>query len=403
VRTPRHLQNIGYTRTSPPESFVNPLGGNFWQELDLDFINLNNADGYNKVNSPQPLMGTSPSYAGIGRIQLSFPRAGVEGSFAGQYNGAGRRIIRFENTVAGLGNVGIFENISGNGYVHNLTVTNTVLRGANNIGTVAGTNDGTIRNVNIINSRLTGSGNFIGGVAGTNSGTVRDSYIELNTLDGTSNNVGGIVGSNTGTGIVQNVNTLNNRLSGAGNIGGAAGINDGIITLVHTICTTPTSFTYTGTATNVGGIAGRNNNMIAMCAVENQSMRGLANVGGVAGHNTGRIEDVYYIDTRNAAAITSPLTGMIAVTDPSSPHTAGGIVGLNQVTVTGQNNGSSGVTRALYLGIAPRRTVFCRCNYYVSDRRHRQGSRGRHHGQSHLLLYYRKTAFVKQRRYFYRE
>ena len=99
--------------------------------------------------------------------------------------------------------------------------------GLNNVG-LFGWNQGTIKNVGVVDSYFYGSG-FVGGVCGLNGGTITGCY-NTGTVSGSGYSTGGVCGSNEGGTITGCYNTGSVSGSDYSIFGGVCGGNGGTIT-----------------------------------------------------------------------------------------------------------------------------------------------------------------------------
>ncbi|MFI3176660.1 MAG: hypothetical protein R3Y67_04095, partial [Eubacteriales bacterium] len=111
-------------------------------------------------------------------------------AFTGTYNGNGYTISGSINNE-GASNIGVFGYIGSSGTVKNLT-TNLAVTGNDNVGGIAGANDGTIESCYNIGS-ITAIDGTVGGIAGTNNRTIQYCY-NKGTITGAT--TGGIAGKN---------------------------------------------------------------------------------------------------------------------------------------------------------------------------------------------------------------
>ena len=259
--------------------------------------------------------------AGIAANNFGIIRGGTVGSctitFAGESIGA---VTAINNAGAEIRGVMLKENAS------------IVFHGpATNVGGIAGKNAGTIGNCNVGSPALNLGGLTaradsisLGGAAGVNmqDATISETKVTLNITDNLNKykNLGGVAGENadggtllkcTYQGALGQADTAANITTGAANVldtvGGIVGLNDGEVNG----CSVPKitlqvmgasglsdSQTYAEklkSASSVGGIAGRNNNIITSCYVATEKNGGsiitarYGFVGGVAGANNGSI------------------------------------------------------------------------------------------------------------------
>ena len=291
--------------------------------------------------------------------------------FTGKFDGRGNRIIglNVENKDnSKTDNVGVFGTIGEKGIVKNLKVYSSTFKGYDNVGAIAGTNNGTIDNVTTLGNTVEalGSANSVsldgtpvnskdnvnvgaaGGVVGTNNGTVdnatsRDSVIAGDTsLTTILTTAGGIAGINNG--LVANSQSHSAVIaSGSKNntysLGGIVGVNtasdkyqDGnIIKGLDNV----NAYGVTGSSIlvdNTGGIAGINKGTLHD-AYNESIVKGSSNVGGIAGTNSGEISLIV-----NGASVTA-----------KGDYYAGGLVGKTTGSISdGRNNGV--ITGVNYVG-----------------------------------------------------
>lgn len=261
--------------------------------------------------------------AGIAANNFGTIMGGTVGSctitFAGESIGA---VTAINNEGATISNVTLAENAA------------IVYQGpATNVGGIAGKNAGTIGNCNVSSPALNLGGLTaradsisLGGAAGVNmqDATISETTVTLNITDNLNKykNLGGVAGENAGDGTLlkctyqgalgkADTAANDNITTGAANVldtvGGIVGLNNGKVEE----CSVPKitlqvmgasglsdSQTYAEklkSASSVGGIAGRNNNIITSCYVATGENGGsiitarYGFVGGVAGANNGSI------------------------------------------------------------------------------------------------------------------
>ena len=169
----------------------------------------------------------------------------LEYPFQGSLNGNGKSIIG--NNLSGTENVGLFPMLLSGSSVSNIVFVDCSSIGQKNVGIVAGTNRGSISNVEIYQSntqtstKVSGTEN-VGGIAGYNTGSGRITNCSVGASVGNltgSTNVGGIAGYNDGGSISQcetltrryidnsNIQNLTAIVCGIGNVGGIIGYNAG--------------------------------------------------------------------------------------------------------------------------------------------------------------------------------
>lgn len=124
-------------------------------------------------------------------------------AFQGTFDGGGHVIsmLQTEEPVAGCGYRGLFGAIAEGAVVRDVTLAGFVVRGWDNIGAVAGVNNGTIENCNVIFSMMStiGTGKNLGGICGLNKGTITGCTTEKTVwVGGVQDYAGGICGTNAG-------------------------------------------------------------------------------------------------------------------------------------------------------------------------------------------------------------
>ena len=284
-------------------------------------------------------------------------------AFTGKFDGRGNRIIGLNvdntNNHTATDNVGVFGTIGKEGIVKNLKVYSSTFKGYDNVGAIAGTNNGKIDNVTTLGNTVEALGSkysnntldsskyigAAGGVVGTNNGTVnnatsRDSVIAGQNSGGALTTAGGIAGINTG--LVSNSQSHSAVIASGskGNtysLGGIVGVNtasdkdqDGnIIKGLDNV----NAYGVTGSSIlvdNTGGIAGLNSGTLND-AYNESIVKGSSNVGGIAGTNSGEISLIV-----NGASVTAEKN--VNITDSGS--FVGGLVGSTIGNISdGRNNG----------------------------------------------------------------
>lgn len=131
-------------------------------------------------------------------------------AFQGTFDGGGHIIsmLQTEEPVAGCGYRGLFGSIAKGGTVKNVALAACDIRGWDYIGSVAGINEGTIDNCQVVFSILSsiGTGKNIGGICGLNKGTISGCTTENSVWVGAVRDyAGGICGTNVGGTLSGNV------------------------------------------------------------------------------------------------------------------------------------------------------------------------------------------------------
>lgn len=219
-------------------------------------------------------------------------------------------------------------------------------------GGIAGNNNknALIENVQV-RAAVTAANGTAGGVTATNFGTIgQGSGLENNssvsgcTITGTSESIGAIAAYNGKGATIRNVKLAENANVQFGTpavtIGGLAGMNEGTVTgcQVENGALSLNDGLRAGTNTvTLGGAVGRTTKDGKVSSTNvlldlTQNLDKYTNLGGVAGQNDGTLEQCTYSGTMggNAGA-----DGLVSVGARSTGSTVGGIVGLNNNTITG--------------------------------------------------------------------
>ena len=288
---------------------------------------------------------------------IDYKSIGSNGTvFTGKFDGRENRIIglNVDNTNSSAShtstdNVGVFGVNAGT--IKNLKVYSSTFKGYDNVGAIAGTNNGTIDNVTTLGNTVEALGSkysnntldstkyvgAAGGVVGTNNGTVnnatsRDSVIAGQNSDEVLTTAGGIAGINTG--LVSNSQSHSAVIaSGKDNtysLGGIVGVNTASGKGLDNV----NAYGVTGSSIlvdNTGGIAGLNSGTLND-AYNESIVKGSSNVGGIAGTNAGDISLIV-----NGASVTA------------EGNYTGGLVGSTTGNISdGRNNGV--ITGVNYVG-----------------------------------------------------
>ncbi len=251
---------------------------------------------------------------------------------AGSFNGNNFSISNLSINLPNS-DMGLFGNINFNSsVVSNLALVNANVTGVDNVGVLAGTNYGTIDNVNVSGTvAVTGAGSNVGGLVGYNSyGNISNSSVSGVAPDGSdvavsgAGYVGGLVGYNqgsgsyysssssyaSGSGIISNSFVSNGSVTGtSGNIGGLVGYNSrGEITGSHV----SNADVNGGSSNSVGGLVGGNfgsassssssayfnGGFISNSYVSGGTVTSTGNdVGGLVGNNYGALVNRSHVDT----------------------------------------------------------------------------------------------------------
>lgn len=220
-------------------------------------------------------------------IQLSGDWTMV-GEFTGDLDGKGFTVTGLKINAAAANSGWVKTN---KGTIHDLKFTDVDITTTQSFGTIAGINQGVIRDVEVSGKiTSTHTGDLLGGIVGDNlaQGLIENCYVNLD-MTASCGMVGGIAGRNKGTGsgtIVRNC-TSEGTLTVTGSktrIAGIVGRGEGP-DLIKGCLSSMTITAATSGANGVGGIFGANNNndmKIEECMFTGTVKSG-NDVGGIAG------------------------------------------------------------------------------------------------------------------------
>ena len=240
--------------------------------------------------------------------------------------------------------VGLFACVGAGGTVKNVNIADSYVSGSENVGLLCGANGGTTYNGGtIVNCTVSGTvkGSYrIGGVCGRNIlGTVQNCTSNA-AVTGTRDYTGGICGENQDGTITDCSNT--GTVSGNQVVGGICGYNylkSDTKTNAQIISCTNTG-TVTGTSESVGGICGKNGGTLQE-SYNTGTVTGKGYyTGGVCGiNNSGEIDGCYNTNTGTVTGGTKGSTGGVC------GYNSGGTVlkSYNAGAVTGTGNSTGGV------------------------------------------------------------
>lgn len=240
---------------------------------------------------------------------------------------------------------------------------------SDNVGGIAGTNSGTVKNV--YNESIVSGRDNVGGIFGENSGTDVSNVANAADVTGeagdndTSDYVGGLAGSNSGS-ITNGRN--NGEITGNNYVGGLVGSNGADSTLTNLVNDSAAAITGDN---YVGGIAGSNAGTISANAQElinRGTITGVQYVGGVAGENTGKIENTNNdvdLHVKEGAKDAKYFGGVAGINTDSGTITnatnhadvsadgasyVGGVVGKNDGVLSGMNGNYGTVSGKDFVG-----------------------------------------------------
>ena len=275
---------------------------------DLQGIN-GNLSGYYALGSNIDATATSSWNSGAGFT----PIGNSSTYFTGSFNGLGHTISNVTINLPSANFIGLFGATGSSSVIQNVGLAGGSVSGLSAVGGLMGGNFGTVSN-----SYATGSvsGSYdVGGLVGNNNsgGSISNSYA-TGTVSGSFNNVGGLVGVNYES--VSNCYATGSVIGSAGSyqIGGLVGFNYG-----GTVSNSYATGGVSGGAV-VGGLVGINNESVSN-SYATGSVSGSSYVGGLVGYNY------------PGSSVTSSYAAG-SVSGASDSHDVGGLVGLNDGTIS---------------------------------------------------------------------
>ena len=201
--------------------------------------------------------------------------------YVGGSTAALRNLGMVDVKVTGSGLVGGLVGWHYQGTVSNSYATGAVTGTGDNVGGLVGrVTTGTVSN-SYATGAVTGRGDNVGGLVGDNTqGTVSNSYA-TGAVMGTGDNVGGLVGENDTDGTVSN-SYATGSVTGNSYVGGLVGYSS-----VSTVSNSYATGSVTGTGDNVGGLLGSKNAGTVSNSYATGAVSGAGNVGGLVGSKSG--------------------------------------------------------------------------------------------------------------------
>ena len=273
----------------------------------------------------------------INNLTINRPTEDYVGLFGANIGSIVRNVGIIDSSVIGRNNVGILAGYD-NGAINNSYTSGAVNATGNTSGGLVGINFGTIDNSRS-SANVTGISN-VGGLAGTTTVTgtfllagllnlgspgVVNRSLAIGTVTGSGDNIGGLIGNSFDTSIRYSYAT--GDVIGRNSVGGLVGWNGGAAYGVteSLITNSYASGHVTGSGAYIGGLVGLNGafgdiGWGCRTPISNSyaigSVSGATSVGGLVGANSGAISNTYATGT---------------VTFSQSDGAAAGLVGLNHL------------------------------------------------------------------------
>jgi hypothetical protein len=275
-----------------------------YAEFQLINSNTTSLNGTYKQEADLDLLGTTVTptveWTAVGNY---------DNRFTGTFDGSGKNISNLYINKPSVNEQGLFGYIE-NGAVRNVHIQGGSVTGNENVGSLAGSNEGGTISDCYNTGTITGNGN-VGGLVGAShflSSTITDCH-NTGAITSRGGGVGGIVGFNSGL-ITNCYNT--GAVSGFDHVGGLTGSNEGnIIACYNTGAVTGNSEGW-----DVGGLVGRNVTADIIACYNTGTVTGGWNVGGVLGNKN----TIYIAACYNTGTVTGAYS-----------NNAGGVVGYDDL------------------------------------------------------------------------
>ena len=294
--------------------------------------NGDNGDAYNAVLTADIILDGAPEWVPIGLYTSG--REFIR--YSGTFDGAGYAIcgLTYENTNYDGRNAGLFGVLDSNGVVKNLTLADSSISGATDIGGIVSHNYGDVIGCTQ-SGTVTGIG-AAGGIVCRNMGLVLNC---VNTGAVTGAATGGIAAENTGE-ILSCDNA--GSVSGSSSVGGIVGMNEG------TVEDSMNTAAVTAADTHAGGVVGNHLAGEIVGSGNTGSVSGGSDyIGGVAGACTGAsITESYNTGTVTGAEKSEAVGGVVGAIDGTNLDASAITSCYNTGTITGRSwvGGIAGVS-----------------------------------------------------------
>ncbi|NND37335.1 MAG: hypothetical protein HKN81_09405, partial [Gammaproteobacteria bacterium] len=274
--------------------------------------------------------------------------------FAGVFDGRGYSIRNLTIDAPERGGVGLFGVLAESGVVINVRLENASVTGRAGVGSVVGSNFGTVyrsvaagsvEGAMAIGGLVGGSGGLVydssysgsvtakqavGGLVGDMTGGVYKSRAD-GTVSG-SRGVGGLVGLNTFGSIRDSWSSM--IVSGSNDIGGLVGVNTDA-----KVRNSYATGNVNGDSNNVGGLVGFNSQSTVRNGYATGDVSGADAVGGLVGRNNGFVGNSYASGDVEGEGEASQIIGFLVAGDVVDTFAAGSGAAMDIATQTGESTG----------------------------------------------------------------
>ncbi len=250
--------------------------------------------------------------------------------FSGVFHGNGHTISNLFVDLQFGSNIGLF-GIVETGSIKNITMIDTNLTGRGPAGGLIGINHGVVENAH--SSGNLSSSQDLGGLVGNNEGLIKESSVNDTDLMGGFFYTGGLVGRNSGQ--IEKCFT-NITIADGLYTGGITGYNTGIIS---------SSYTYANMdgGHSAGGLVGLNRNGVINNSYALGNVTGIIKAGGLVSENSGLISNSYASGDVVVSGDYTPVGGLVGINSDTieNSYSTGNVMGTTRVGgLVGSNSGS---------------------------------------------------------------
>jgi filamentous hemagglutinin family protein len=273
-------------------------------DLSANYTLANNLNLAAELTNPSGMWGTASASVLTGISSSFAPIGDAATPFSGSFDGLGHTISNLTINRPASNDIGLFGATSNTSSIQNIGLLAGSIYGFRNIGSVAGSNAGSISNsfastnaygVDKLISQFTYlDAYYAGGLVGVNTGSINLSYATGN-VD-SYNGAGGLVGINSG-GLIENSYATGN-VTASRFAGGLVGLNAGIVSNSYAVGNVGSSFN-----SYVGGLVGSNYGSISN-SYSRGMVSGFTYKGGLVGDNHSSITSSFW-DTQTSGQATS--------------------------------------------------------------------------------------------------
>jgi|GEM_PF-844796 len=215
-------------------------------------------------------------------------------NFDGEFDGMGYTISNLEIDRPESDHVGMFAEIGSDGFVFDLNFEDPDIIGGKEedgrVGTLAGQNDGELKNIGVIGGSVTGI-EEVGGIAGRHREELRDSHVTEIEVSGEERRIGGIAGVTRRNGAVLNSYVSDSDIVGETEDSREIGGLIGYLWTGEIIENSYAENVNINGESDIGGLVGSSGELIKGSYTAEAEVSGESNIGGLVGSNSETILD----------------------------------------------------------------------------------------------------------------